>query len=404
MHSSLRTNISQWLARPTAGFAIRYVPQSLCFIGTTKGRVRADNQDKAVAVIFNGDRPASSFRAYVVCDGLGGMQDGERCAAEATAAFLSHLVSTANVTDRKSRLQRAIDFASREIFNEFQERGGTTIAAVLVTDTGATAVAVGDTRIYKQHGERGEITQLTVDDTIAARLAELKESAAPRVAQGPFGNHLTQFIGQSGQIVSQMVDSDTLLKDSDQSPRTGLLITTDGAHRMGGQTFDALARGASSAREMINHLISVSDWLGGEDNATAMYISLANQLKGQLPSKPALLALNNQFNQLGGELWSLIESCLNSDAASRPSADDLVAACGTLCYSRAPRCIGTIYRYGGNPGTWGFVNCSGSGGDAFFHSASFWGDKPQVGARVSLAKFPGSPSPRAHPVLLLRPE
>jgi serine/threonine protein kinase len=127
-------------------------------------------------------------------------------------------------------------------------------------------------------------------------------------------------------------------------------------------------------------------------------------LKGELPSKPPMLVRNGQFNQLADELWSLICKCLNPNAADRPSADDLVQMCGTLCYSRAPRCIGTIYRYGGNPGSWGFVSCGGSEDDAFFHVDSFWGDKPEVGARVSLAKFPGTPSPRAHPVLLLRPD
>lgn len=127
-------------------------------------------------------------------------------------------------------------------------------------------------------------------------------------------------------------------------------------------------------------------------------------LKGELPSKPPILVRNGQFNQLADELWSLICKCLNANATDRPSADDLVQMCGTLCYSRAPRCVGTIYRYGGNPGSWGFVSCGGFEDDAFFHGDSFWGDKPEVGARVSLAKFPGTPNPRAHPVLLLRPE
>jgi serine/threonine protein phosphatase PrpC len=265
--------------RPTANSAVRHVPQSLAIIGTTRGRVRAENQDKAITATYGAERAALNFRAYVVCDGLGGMQEGERCASEAAANFLLHLVSTAGITDRKSRLQRAVEFTNRELCQQFQERGGSTLAAILFTDSGATAISVGDTRIYK-HGDKGELTQLTVDDTIAARLAELQESAAPAVARGPFANHLTQFIGQHSDVVAQIVESGTLLNGSAQpisnNSRIGLLMTTDGVHRMGSETFDALARGAGSAREMVARLMSLSDWLGGADNATAMYISFAD--------------------------------------------------------------------------------------------------------------------------------
>src|SRR5690606_12135148 len=60
--------------------------------------------------------------------------------------------------------------------------------------------------------------------------------------------------------------------------RGGLLITTDGVHRIEKNTFEALGRGAASARELVQRLISVSEWTGGLDNATAMYISFNDPL------------------------------------------------------------------------------------------------------------------------------
>jgi serine/threonine-protein kinase len=132
--------------------------------------------------------------------------------------------------------------------------------------------------------------------------------------------------------------------------------------------------------------------------------AVAKIVKVELPKKPARLTTHAQFNPLANELWTIVTKCLISDPAGRPTAQQLVEECGGLCYSRAPRCIGRIRNYGAYQGNWGFISCDGEIDDAFFHGNSFWGDTPEAGTRVSLARFSGIPSPRAYPVLPLRPE
>ena len=120
-----------------------------------------------------------------------------------------------------------------------------------------------------------------------------------------------------------------------------------------------------------------------------------------LPSKPAILDKKKQFVALSDGLWGIIEACLQKSPESRPSADNLLSECSNLCYSDQDREVGTIDAFGAGSGSWGFV-ASGLGESIFFHSDSYYGDTPEVGTRVSFARFDGNPSPRAFPVSPMR--
>nr|WP_298725957.1 serine/threonine-protein kinase [uncultured Steroidobacter sp.] len=125
-------------------------------------------------------------------------------------------------------------------------------------------------------------------------------------------------------------------------------------------------------------------------------------LASKTPEKPAILHVGAQFRQLTDDLWTLILACLRTDPNERPSALELVGACNSLCYSREPRTAGKIGTFKPKNGKWGFIECATFKEPTFFHEDSYWGSTPQVGQRVSFARFPGTPCHRAHPVLLLR--
>src|SRR5690606_116545 len=125
--------------------------------------------------------------------------------------------------------------------------------------------------------------------------------------------------------------------------------------------------------------------------------------KAELPSKPTRLFAPD-FNPLAGELWSIITKCFTPDPGLRPTAQQLVEACGRLCYSRAPRCVGRVRNYRAHQGDYGFISCDGNEDDAFFHGTTVWGDRPEAGARVAFSRFAGMPLARAFPVLPLRPD
>lgn len=107
-----------------------------------------------------------------------------------------------------------------------------------------------------------------------------------------------------------------------------------------------------------------------------------------------------QFRGLVSEVMALLKASMNSDAASRPTADQLVAECTKLCYPPSARRPGTLEQV--PYGTWGRV-AADDGEAVFFHPDSLYGAPLQVGDRVCFAAFVGSPHPRAHPIVKLRP-
>lgn len=121
-------------------------------------------------------------------------------------------------------------------------------------------------------------------------------------------------------------------------------------------------------------------------------------LEAAPPAVPAFITSNPQFAPLAEEVIALALSCLQKDPALRPTADDIVARCGAMCYSPSARYEGVVKRI--DHGSWGFI--STAKGDVFFHLDSVYGPaKVAVGDRVVFASYLGGGSPRAYPVIKL---
>jgi eukaryotic-like serine/threonine-protein kinase len=131
--------------------------------------------------------------------------------------------------------------------------------------------------------------------------------------------------------------------------------------------------------------------------------AVPNIVSGKLPERPVVLGAADQFGLLANELWEIVQRCLKQDPSARPSADELLEACSELCYSASPRRTGAIEMFRFKGGAWGNIE-GDDGSNIFFHAASYYGSRPKAGRRVSFSAFPGSPNPRAFPVLPLRSE
>lgn len=127
------------------------------------------------------------------------------------------------------------------------------------------------------------------------------------------------------------------------------------------------------------------------------YQAVAKIVSGTSPEFPGFLTANPQFFALSEQLKSIVLTCMQKDPSARPTADQLVALCGNLCYPIAKRLIGTIRIIHHN--AWGFINLEGT--DVFFNFQSVYGDRPKEGDRVMLSLYPGGGAYRAHPVIKL---
>lgn len=118
------------------------------------------------------------------------------------------------------------------------------------------------------------------------------------------------------------------------------------------------------------------------------------------PILPSAVSDHVQFGGLAKTVHELIMKCLEPDPAKRLTAEQLSKECDLLCYQLPRRETGHIETYRTNQ--WGFIR-SDSGSSVFFHIKNVIGAAPK-GARVWFTAFPGSPSPRAIPVVPLKQE
>ena len=263
MDECVRNRIDAWLDRRVKDQSVNEFDSLAACVGTTLGNVREENQDRAVIVRFTSEKPLRSFLLFSVCDGLGGMQDGARCARLALAEVISELIHS-DEPDSKVRLLRAVSSANILVTSEYSGRGGTTLSAVLVASSGqAWATNVGDSRIYQYTPKLG-CKQISVDDTIAGQIQRLRGLTSSEIDRTHFSDHLAQYIGIGEELEPHSHKVDVCMHESHY------LLTSDGAHGPVSAALAGLATHAPSSSELVRRILHFSKWTGGYDNASAV--------------------------------------------------------------------------------------------------------------------------------------
>lgn len=142
--------------------------------------------------------------------------------------------------------------------------------------------------------------------------------------------------------------------------------------------------------------------LSGQKPFGEGYRAIPKILLDPPPSRPEWIGLGQQFTPLGDALYQLIVDCLQKDPNDRLTADELVKRCEQLCYPISERKVGIVRRF--TRSNQGFIQEGESGKDIFFHFDSVYGEKPILGSKVCFSEFLASPSPRAHPVIVMLAE
>lgn len=135
-----------------------------------------------------------------------------------------------------------------------------------------------------------------------------------------------------------------------------------------------------------------------------VYLEAAVNVKNQdRESWPSFMTSNTQFAPLAKDLQQIVDSCLEYNPTSRPTAGQLVSSCENLCYLAVDRKIGTVHNIIQN-GYSGFIYTNPFE-KVFFSMESVYGqDRPDLGKnnQVCFSSFPGDPRNRAHPVVVWR--
>lgn len=148
---------------------------------------------------LNEDAYLASAPMFLVADGMGGHEAGERASAAAIDEF-TRLVDHGSLTlDEVSFALSQARVAVDEIVTPHGGRAGTTLSGVIISTVDGMgywlAVNIGDSRTYRLAD--GELEQISVDHSVVQELIESGELTADAAAKDPRRNIITRAIGAS---------------------------------------------------------------------------------------------------------------------------------------------------------------------------------------------------------------
>lgn len=243
------------------------------------GRVREVNQDSVFAMLTTLPRAGGdvSIGLFIVADGMGGHQGGEVASRLAVRSVvfqvLSQLVLPALDESMTEALQplmvSAVQAANEAIWDAAQALGtdmGTTCTAALLVGHSLYIAHVGDSRAYLL--EPGGLRALTADHSTVGRLIQLGQLDASEAREHPLRNQLYRTVGQQPQVLVDFV-----YQPVGQSSH--LLLCSDGLWGMLDEPLmeQALTR-SPWPQDACEELIALANLAGGEDNISAVVVSL----------------------------------------------------------------------------------------------------------------------------------
>ncbi len=225
------------------------------------GRVRTVNEDLAL----------ESLTLFAVADGMGGHVGGEVAARTAIDTLRTEFTRASSVDG----LVGAVRLANQAVWEAgradqaLRGMGTTLVAAALVTtDDGDRLVLtnVGDSRAYRLHG--GELSQLSVDHSVAEELVARGELSEAEAAVHPHRHILTRALG-----VAPEVDVDVWQVVPEEGDR--FVLCSDGLTNEipVAEMTDVLTE-SRDPQEVATTLVAKANRAGGNDNITVVVLDV----------------------------------------------------------------------------------------------------------------------------------
>ncbi len=244
-------------------------------VSSHKGMVRANNQDSLFALLSaqQGAQAMPDFGLFVVADGMGGHEHGERASALAVRVVSEHVLRNFYL----KRLAGDDDLYIGEVLTEALEKanaavaretpdGGTTLTAAVIQGTIAYFGHVGDCRAYCVMPDG--IVQLTKDHSLVQRLIDLDHLTPDEAAVHPQRNVLYRAIGQSDSL-----EVDSFMETLGDGKR--LLLCSDGLWNLvSEERIWQVVNNARTPQEACDQLVELANEKGGTDNITVILVQL----------------------------------------------------------------------------------------------------------------------------------
>lgn len=265
---------------------------------------------------------------FIVADGMGGHQAGNRASAMAIDFVVNHLLNrsrwyadlirgddTTFRNELSSILRSAHEQIERDSNRDERHRGmGTTFTMAYVLWPAMYIAHVGDTRCYLMRD--GELKQLTRDHTMANQIAEKSGMPAEDIEQSPWANVLWNALGGGAESVSAEITR-VELRANDV-----FLVCSDGLnkhvkHEEIRNILDIETEPAAASRA----LIDLANYRGGQDNITTI-VARCNTPHGGPPR--TRVAAQVTLERVIGDLsdYTLTGNTIDLDACEEFNAAD----------------------------------------------------------------------------------
>lgn len=176
---------------------------------TDIGTTRSVNQDCIYANSIKTQIGHAFFG--VVCDGVGGLSDGEIASNTVVSLFSSwfeeefkYILSDKNVTENViMQWEKLIDTAQQQIGAIIKANGasmGTTLSALLIIGDNYIAAQIGDSRIYRYNSE--SITNITTDHSVVMEMVQKGLMTYDEASTSKKKNMITRCIGPANNIIA----------------------------------------------------------------------------------------------------------------------------------------------------------------------------------------------------------
>lgn len=217
---------------------------------------------------LNEDSYIASAPVFLVADGMGGHQAGERASAAVVESFSTLIGRTAlaldDVRHALSRARSAVD----ELSHADSGRAGTTLSGLVLAAVDGMGywlvLNIGDSRTYRLAD--GGLEQISVDHSVVQELIDSGELTASEAAHDRRRNIITRAIG-----AGSTGDADYWMFPADLGDR--MLICSDG---LSSEVPDHLIRDIlfreSDPRGAARALVDAAVRAGGRDNVTAIVV------------------------------------------------------------------------------------------------------------------------------------
>ena len=202
---------------------------------------------------------------------MGGHAAGE-VASEMAVEIVSHDLSDLNdleSADAHERVARALRDANRAVFERTRtERDklgmGSTVSALLLSETRYVVGHVGDSRIYMVRD--GQMHQLTRDHSLVQEQVDAGFLTPEQARRHPQSNVITRCIGMADEIEPDVFDGQARVGDA-------FLLASDGLTGMiEDRRIQQLLLSRAKPERIVDALIQEANMNGGNDNITAVVV------------------------------------------------------------------------------------------------------------------------------------